>query len=139
MSAELTTPLGGRAVDNGDAVAYGLVVSGLAEAGTRLAGLADRVRGTYRYIERCAAGVEQLADHMQGLAVDLDTVSEHREAAILMRAVLASAEHMAAGVEDLSALFSGAAATHEADYGSVADAAKTMTVPMAEATFYGNR
>jgi methyl-accepting chemotaxis protein len=120
-------------------VAYGIVVQGLNEAGNRLAGLAEHVRETYRYVERCAAGVDQLADQMQGLAVDTDTVAEHREAAVVMRSVLEAAEQMAAGVEDLAAAFSSAASAHEADYGSVAAAATSMTVPMADARFYSHR
>lgn len=133
-------PSGGAAVASGDAAAtYGLVVSGLTEAGSQMAGLAERVRVAFRYVERCAAGVEMLADQMQGLTVDTDTVSEHRDAAMAMRSVLAAAEQMAAGVEDLAGLFSATAAAHQGDYGSVAAAATSMTVPMADAGFYSNR
>ena len=138
MSGALTPARGAAAVSGGD-VAYGLVVSGLSDAGSQMAGLAERVRLAFRYVERCAAGVDQLADHMDGLTVDGDTVSEHREAASVMRSVLAAAEQMAAGVEDLAGGFSHAAAAHQGDYGSVAAAATSMTVPMAEAGFYSNR
>jgi hypothetical protein len=142
MSGELT-PVGGAAAESGNVISqivkYGLVVASLAAAGIRLAGLSERVRGTYRYVERCAAGVDQLADQMAGLAVDDDTVTEHHDAAAVMRSVLEEAEAMAAATEDLSVAFSEASAAHQADYGSVADAANAMTVPMADAQFYSNR
>jgi hypothetical protein len=139
MSGVLT-PAGGTAIASGDAAAtYGLVTSGLSDAGSQLAGLAERVRQAWRYVERCAAGVEQLADHMDGLAVDGDTIGEHHEAAAVMRSVLAAAEQMAAGMEDLADSFSATAEAHQGDYGSVAAAATSLTVPMAEAGFYSNR
>src|SRR5262249_32895938 len=120
-------------------VAFGLVVASLAAAGIRLAGLSERVRSTYRYVAKCAEGVDQLADQMAGLAVDTDTVAEHHEAAAIMRSVLGAAEGMAAATEDLSTLFTAASDAHQADYGSVAEAANGMPVPMAEAEFYSNR
>lgn len=122
-----------------DAVRYAIVVAQLAAAGMRLAGLSESVRSTYRYVERCASGVDRLADQMEALKVDADTVGEHHEAATVMRGVLAAAEEMAASLEDLSTLFTHTAETHQAEYGSVAEAANNMTVPMAEAEFYSNR
>ncbi|MGP4030218.1 hypothetical protein [Actinomadura sp. 3N407] len=122
-----------------DAVTYTIVIGQLAIAGARLAWLSESVRSTYRYVERCARGVDRLADQMAGLAVDADTVAEHHDAAAVMRSVLSDAEDMAASLEDLSTLFGHTADAHRADYGTVADAANNMTVPMAEAEFYSNR
>ncbi|WP_214415641.1 hypothetical protein [Sphaerisporangium fuscum] len=120
-------------------VSYGIVIVQLAAAGIRLRGLSERVRSTYRYVEGCSASVDRLADQMAGLQVDVDTVSEHHQAATVMRSVLAEAEAMAAATEDLASLFGQAAAAHQADYGTVADAATNMPVPMADAQFYSNR
>lgn len=120
-------------------VRYTIVITQLALAGIRLRGLSEQVRSTYRYVEGCSVSVDRLAEQMDGLEVDVDTVSEHHEAANVMRAVLGDAEAMAAATEDLSATFSLTAAAHEADYGSVADAARNMPVPMADAQFYSNR
>lgn len=120
-------------------VTYTIVIAQLAAAGIKLRGLSEQVRGTYRYVEGCSASVDRLADQMAGLTVDRDTVAAHRDAAAVMRSVLAEAEAMAAATEDLAALFSQTAAAHQADYGSVADAARSMPVPMADAQFYSNR
>jgi hypothetical protein len=120
-------------------VRYGIVIVQLAIAGARLRGLSEQVRGTYRYVEGCSASVDRLADQMAALEVDVDTVSEHRDAAIVMRGVLAHAEAMAETTEDLAALFTEASDAHQADYGSVAEAARSMPVPMANAEFYSNR
>jgi hypothetical protein len=122
-----------------DVVTYTIVVAQLAVAGVRLAWLGESVRSTYRYVEKCAAGVDRLADQMASLTVDTDTVAEHHEAATVMRGVLAAAEEMAAGLEDLSTLFTHTSESHQAEYGSVAEAAQNMSVPMAEAEFYSNR
>lgn len=123
----------------GDAVTYGVVVAQLAKAGARLAWLSESVQSTYRYIRRCARGVDHLAERMAALTVDADTISEHHHAAGVMRSVLADADAMAAGLNDLSTLFKHTAAAHRADYGTVADTANSMTVPMANAEFYSNR
>ncbi|MFF5265336.1 hypothetical protein ACFY4C_41180 [Actinomadura viridis] len=131
-----------REQDGGELVevaTYNRVVAELAMAGARLARLGESVRSTYRYVEGCASGTLRLADQMAGLAVDADTVAEHRDAAGVMRAVLESAEAMAAAAEDLAGLFTHTAEAHRADYGLVADAAQSMTVPMADAAFYSNR
>ncbi|MGC4959719.1 hypothetical protein ACLQ2P_41535 [Actinomadura citrea] len=122
-----------------DAVVYTAVVTQMAVAGMKLALLSESVRSTYRYVEGCARGTDRLADQMAGLAVDADTVAEHHEAAAVMRSILAEADDLAAGVEDLSTLFTHTGEAHSADYGSVADAAQNMTVPMADAEFYSNR
>jgi hypothetical protein len=122
-----------------EAVTYTIVITELTIAGARLAGLAETVRSTYRYVEKCATGVDHLADQMAALNVDDDTLAEHREAAGVMRSVLEEAEAMAAATEDLATLFGAASAAHQADYGTVNAAAQSMTVPMADAEFYSNR
>lgn len=143
MSTTELAPIGNQAAETGGVistiVAYGIVLAGLTAAGIRLAGLSERVRSTYRYVERCADGVDQLADQMAGLAVDVGTVAEHHDAATVMRSVLADAEAMAEATEDLSVMFGQTASAHQADYGTVAAAAQSMTVPMADAEFYSNR
>jgi Fe-S cluster assembly scaffold protein SufB len=120
-------------------VSYGIVIVQLAAAGIRLRGLSEQVRATYRYVEGCSASTDRLAEQMAGLAVDVDTVSEHHQAAAVMRSVLAHAEAMATATEELASLFGQTAAAHQADYGTVADTAANMPVPMADAQFYSNR
>lgn len=120
-------------------VSYAIVITQLAMAGIKLRGLSEQVRSTYRYVDGCAASVERLADQAAGLEVDLDTISEHREAATVMRGVLADADAMAAATEDLASLFDRASAEHQADYGPVNEAIHAMPVPMADAEFYSNR
>ncbi|GAA3550989.1 hypothetical protein GCM10022419_034110 [Nonomuraea rosea] len=120
-------------------VKYTIVVAQLTMAGIKLRGLSEQVRSTYRYVEGCSTSVDRLAEKMASLTVDPDTVGEHHQAAAVMRSVLAAAEAMAEDTEDLSTMFGQAAATHEADYGPVADAIHNMPVPMADAEFYSNR
>jgi len=133
-------PSGGAVAGSGaTAGTYGRVVAGLNTTGAQIAALAERVRSSYAYVERCAAGVDQLADQMAGLTVDTDTVSDHQEAATAMRDVLIAADQMALGLEDLAGSFSATASAHQGDYGDVADTATSMTVPMADAAFYANR
>ncbi|MFI2207644.1 hypothetical protein ACH47Z_44785 [Streptomyces sp. NPDC020192] len=121
------------------AVRYTIVIAQLAAAGAKLRGLSEQVRSTYTYVEGCSKSVDNLADQMAGLKVDRDTVSEHHEAATVMRGVLAEAESMAAATEDLAILFDQAAAEHQADYGPVAEAFQAMPVDPAESEFYSNR
>jgi hypothetical protein len=122
-----------------DAVRYTIVIAQLTAAGIRLAGLAENVRSTYRYIEKCSRGVDRLADQMAALTVDSSTIAEHHDAASVMRSCKAEAEAMAAQVEDMSTMFGQASEAHQAEYGSVAEAANNMPVPMADASFYSNR
>lgn len=120
-------------------VRYGIVIAQLTMAGIKLRGLSQQVRSTYRYVEGCSTSVDRLAEQMASLNVDRDTVGEHHQAAAVMRSVLAEAEAMAADTEDLATLFGQAADAHQGDYGTVADAATHMPVPMADAEFYSNR
>ena len=120
---------------------YGIVIAQLTVAGARLRGLSEEVRSTYKYVEGCSRSVDRLAEQMASLQVDTDTVAEHHEAAAVMRSVLEEAEAMAAATEDLAALFEQTSDAHQADYGSVAEAAQSMPggIDMAEASFYSNR
>lgn len=120
-------------------VQYTIVITQLTMAGIKLRGLSEQVRQTYRYVEGCSASVDRLAEQMARLIVDRDTVSEHHQAAAVMRSVLAEAETMAAGVDDLSTMFEQVSAEHQADYGPVADAIHAMPVPMPNAEFLSNR
>lgn len=120
-------------------VTYGIVVAQLAAAGLKLRGLSERVRWTYSYVEGCSKSTDRLAEQMAALAVDVDTISEHRTAAKVMRQVLEDAEAMGTAMEDLASLFEQTSDAHRADYGPVADAARSMPVPMADAEFYSNR
>jgi hypothetical protein len=142
MSAELE-PVGQAAEDSADIVTtiatYAVLLPLLAAAGLRLAWLSDTVRSTYRYVERCAAGTDRLAEQMASLSVDAATVGEHHDAAAVMRAVLEAAEQMAVELDELSTAFHATRAAHEAEYGPVADAAACMPVPMADAQLYSNR
>ena len=122
-----------------DVITFTAVVTSLAVAGVRLASLSERVRSTYRYVSTCSRGTDRLADQMAGLDVDDDTVAEHREAAQTMREVLDEAERLAESAEDLSTLFGQTSDAHRRDYGSVTEAAQSMTVPMANSQFYSNR
>ncbi|WAU84896.1 hypothetical protein O1Q96_37530 [Streptomyces sp. Qhu-G9] len=122
-----------------EGVRYGVVIVQLTAAGAKLRGLSEQVRSTYRYVENCAQSVDRLADQAAALNVDPDTVSEHRDAATLMRSVLEEAEAMAEETEELSTLFQETADAHQADYGPVAETASSMDVPMAEREFYSNR
>ncbi|WP_051743011.1 hypothetical protein [Kitasatospora sp. MBT66] len=122
-----------------DAVHYGLVVGQLAIASVRLARLSEQVRGTYTYVESCAASVQRLADQAASMSVDRDTVGEHRDAATVMLSVLAEAEAMATATEELATLFQQTADAHEADYGPVDDAAAAKEGEMADREFYANR
>ncbi|MFI7630297.1 hypothetical protein [Microbispora rosea] len=145
MGAELerTNSTGGAlAVAGGvieTVVTYGILLVQLAAAGLRLRGLSERVRSTYSYVDGCAEGVDRIADQMAKLKVDVDTIGEHHDAAGVMRSVLGYADEMAAATEDLAGLFQATANAHQADYGTVAAAAQSMPVPMAEAEFYSNR
>lgn len=122
-----------------EVVRYGILVVQLAMAGMKLRGLSAQVRSTYRYVEGCSNSVDRLAEQMSALEVDVDTVGEHHDAATVMRSVLTDAEAMATATEELADAFSRTSDAHQADYGSVAEAARTMPVPMAQAEFYSNR
>lgn len=119
-----------------DGTRYGIMLARLAAAGLALRGVGERVRETYRYVEDCARSVEYLADLAAQLGVDTTTLVEHRDAAAMMRHALGRARAMAEACDEMSVMFEQAKAAHQADYGSVAEAARAMPVPMANRAFY---
>lgn len=121
------------------AVTYSVILTKLAAAGVALRLVGDRVRSTYRYVDDCAKTVDHHADLAAALHVDPDTLEEHRQAAQTMRSALAHAERMASTTDAMSTTFDQAKAAHETDYGPVAQAAQSMSVPMADRGFYANR
>lgn len=118
---------------------YTTMLAQLQLAAASLRGVFNRVEETYAYVEDCAQSVDQLAETAAGMNVDTLTVAEHHEAAQIMRSCLAEAKAMATAAAELSTLFDQARSGHEADYGQVAEAAQSMTVPMANRAFYANR
>lgn len=120
-------------------VRYAVLRAQFAAAAWRLNEVADYVDGTYNYIEECADSVLRVADQMAHLTVDPDTTSEHRQAAAVMKGILADAKALVDGKRDLAVLFERTREAHETDYGPVADTIQAMPVPMADAEFYSNR
>jgi hypothetical protein len=120
-------------------VRYAVLRAQLAVASWQLSRVADHIDGTYDYIEECADSVLRIADQMAHLTVDPDTTGEHRQAATVMKAILAEAQALVDGKRDLATLFIATKEAHETDYGPVADTIAAMPVPMAEAEFYSNR
>ena len=143
MSSEVVPRIGGALATTGavigEGVRYGIVIVQLTAASVRMLGLSEKVRATFQYVANCAKSVDRLADLAAAKTVDKDTIGEHRDAAAVMRSVLAEAEAMAVECEEMSTLFHTTADAHIADYGPVADAANRMDVPMADRSFYSNR
>ena len=124
-----------------EGVRYVSLVAQLGAAALAVRNLSAAVRDAYDYVEGCATSVDRLADKAAALHVDDLTTSEHHDAAAVMRSVLAEADAMAEESMELATLFEQTAAAHEADYGSVNEAATNMPdgVEMADRTFYSNR
>ncbi|MFI6889928.1 hypothetical protein [Streptosporangium canum] len=120
-------------------VRYGILLVQLGAAAVRLSGLSEQIRSTYAYVEGCAASVDQTADQMAGLDVDVDTVGEFHDAAAIMRGALDDAAAMAEATQEMAVLFEEARDAHQSDYGGVVEAVHSMPVPMAQASFYSNR
>jgi len=143
MGTELVPSTGAELAETGGIIGkvinFTVVVAQLMAAGVKLSLLSEQVRATYAYVEFCSKAVDKCADQMASLEVDVDTVSEHRDAATVMRSVLDDAEAMAVATEELASMFSATSAAHQADYGSVNEAATSMPVPMADSSFYSNR
>lgn len=143
--SDLVPAVGGALVKAGSAIVgavrFGIVVAQLSAASVTMMGLSQQVRATFKYVLGCAQSVDRLADTAAALNVDTFTVTEHREAATVMRSCLDEAEAMATECEEMSTLFHTTADEHIADYGSVADAANNMPdgIDMAEREFYSNR
>jgi hypothetical protein len=123
----------------GEALRFTILVARLAAAGASLRHMGGLARSTFNYVEDCARSVDRLAETAAGMRVDRDTVSEHHQAAQVMRSALAQAAAMAQQADEMSTLFEEASAAHQADYGPVAAAVQAMPVPMADREFYANR
>jgi hypothetical protein len=123
----------------GEALRFTILVARLAAAGLALRHMGALARSTFRYVEDCARSVDRLAETAAGMNVDRDTVSEHHQAAQVMRGALAQADEMAQQSDEMSTLFDEASAAHQADYGPVAAAFQAMPVEPADRLFYANR
>lgn len=122
-----------------EGVRFTILVAQLALAGQSLRHMAGLADATFGYVEDCARSVDRLAETAAALNVDADTVSEHHQAAQVMRSALDHARAMEAACADMSVLFQEASDAHQADYGPVAQAAQTVPGGMADRTFYANR
>jgi hypothetical protein len=120
-------------------VRYAILRAQFAAASWQLSRVADHIDGTFDYVEECADSVLRIADQMAHLTVDPDTTGEHRQAAAVMKGILADAKALVDGKRDMAVLFETTREAHETDYGPVADTIQAMPVPMAEAEFYSNR
>jgi hypothetical protein len=120
-------------------VRYAVLRMQFAAASWQLSRVADHIDGTFDYVDECADSVLRIADQMAHLTVDPDTTGEHRQAAAVMKGILADARALVDGKRDLAVLFKTTWDAHETDYGPVADTIAVMPVPMADAEFYSNR
>jgi hypothetical protein len=122
-----------------DGVTYTVIVVRLASASMSMLSLSQAVRGAYNYVEGCAKSVDNLADTAASLNVDDAVVSAHRDAATVMRGVLADAEALANEAAEMASDFQTAKAEHEDDYGPVHEAMTTKQGAVADRTYYSNR
>ncbi|PBC72392.1 hypothetical protein BX261_7266 [Streptomyces sp. 2321.6] len=119
-----------------DGVTYTVATAKLGLASAAMLALSESVRGAYTYVEGCAASVDQLADTASTLWVEGAVVDAHRDAATMMRGVLADAESLANEAAEMAADFKAAKEGHEADYGPVAE---EMANKPTDRTYYSNR
>ncbi|QUI36324.1 hypothetical protein H9W91_35785 (plasmid) [Streptomyces alfalfae] len=119
-----------------DGITYTVATAKLGMASVAMLALSEAVRGAYDYVEDCARSVEMLADTASSLWVQGDVVDAHRDAAAVMRGVLADAESLANEAAEMSADFKSAKEEHEADYGPVAE---LMAGKDTDRTYYSNR
>ena len=101
--------------------------------------LNQAVKGAYSYIESCAKSVDSLAETAARLDVDDSVTSAHRDAAGVMRSVLADAEALADEAADMASNFEAAADDHQADYGPVNESMVNKPGSKADRTYYQNR
>ncbi|MEU5104114.1 hypothetical protein AB0H07_17750 [Streptomyces sp. NPDC021354] len=140
MSEIESVGVGGRIADLiGDGVTFTIVTARLTAASVAMAALSQAVRGAYDYVEGCATSVDRMADTAASLHVDGDVIAAHRDAAAVMRSVLAEAEALANEAAEMAGDFRQAADGHEADYGPVAAAMQTGDADVADRTYYSNR
>ncbi|MEU1216640.1 hypothetical protein ABZ424_30420 [Streptomyces sp. NPDC005790] len=122
-----------------DGVTFTIIAVRLTAASVAMFSLSEAVRGAYNYIEGCARSVDNLADTAAGLGVDDAVVGAHRDAATIMRGVLAAAEALSTEAAEMSRDFQSAKEGHEADYGPVHEAMTTKPGAVADRTYYSNR
>lgn len=120
----------------GDGITYTVAMAKLGLASAAMLALSEAVRGAYNYVEDCARSVDQLADTASTLWVEGAVVNAHRDAAAVMRGVLADAESLANEAAEMAAEFNAAKEGHEADYGPVAE---LMAGKDTDRTYYSNR
>jgi hypothetical protein len=132
--------VGGKVADViADGVTYTIVTARLATASAAMLALSESVRGAYNYVEGCAKSVDNLAETAAGLGVDTAVTSAHRDAAAVMRGVLADAEALATEAAEMARDFQQASGDHEADYGPVHEAMTSKPGAVADRTYYSNR
>jgi hypothetical protein len=122
-----------------DGLTYTVIVVRLASASMSMMQLSQAVRGAYNYVEGCAKAVDNLADTASSLGGDDAVTSAHRDAATVMRGVLADAEALATEAEQMASDFQAAKSEHEDDYGPVHEAMTTKPGAVADRTYYSNR
>jgi hypothetical protein len=122
-----------------DGITYTVAMAKLGLASAAMLALSEAVRGAYNYVEDCARSVDNLADTASTLWVEGAVVNAHRDAATVMRGVLADAESLANEAEEMAADFQSAQREHEADYGPVHEAMTTKPGAVADRTYYSNR
>ncbi|MEU9535877.1 hypothetical protein AB0D00_26660 [Streptomyces sp. NPDC048213] len=119
-----------------DGITYTVATAKLGMASIAMFALSEAVRGAYNYVEDCAQSVDMLADTASALWVEGDVVNAHRDAAGVMRGVLADAESLANEAEEMAADFKSAKQGHEDDYGPVAE---LMANKDTDRSYYSNR
>ncbi|MEU2757328.1 hypothetical protein [Streptomyces albidoflavus] len=122
-----------------DGVTYTVLMVRLGAAALAMRSLSESVKGAYDYVEGCAKSVDHLAETAAGLGVDDAVVSAHRDAAVVMRGVLADAEDLATEAAEMGTDFETAKAEHEADYGPVHEAMVNKPGAIADRAYYSNR
>ncbi|MFE7113105.1 hypothetical protein ACFU98_42555 [Streptomyces sp. NPDC057575] len=122
-----------------DGVTYTVATAKLGMASLAMLALSEAVRGTYNYVEDCARSVDTLADTASTLWVEGAVVNAHRDAATVMRGVLADAEDLANEAAEMAGDFTAAKEGHEADYGPVHEVMAAKDGAVADRTYYSNR
>ncbi|MGW3200092.1 hypothetical protein ACWDBD_37110 [Streptomyces sp. NPDC001118] len=122
-----------------DIATYASVIARLGAASVAMLRFSEAVNGAYTYVENCAKSVDNLADTASNLDVDGAVISAHRDAAAVMRGVLADAKELSDAAAEMSRAFQMAKEEHEADYGPVHHAMTTKPGKVASSPYYSNR
>lgn len=122
-----------------DGVTFTIITARLATASAAMLALSHAVKGAYAYVEESAKEVDQRAEIAASLDVDDAVTSAHRDAATVMRDVLADADALATAAEEMAGAFQAARDGHEADYGPVQDAMTSKPGQIANRSYYQNR